>query len=97
MKDIHYIIQSQRCSYKKIAANASTSSPMNTKKIAFSVYAPVCIMPLTLLDHGQNGCMPSIVKLSASKCNEYPKKKGNASIGMKKANKTEIKMHKVKL
>ena len=50
----------------------------NTKKIVLSTILPVFTTPFVLNLNGQKGFMPLIVKLSANKWNEYPRKNGNA-------------------
>lgn len=64
---------------KKI--NNSKSTMQTTKKIVDSIWPPVFIFPSELAFNGQNGFIPSIVKLSAKRCEEYPRKKGRARIG----------------
>ena len=53
--------------------------------------------PSEILFHGQKGVMPSLVKLSEIRCEEYPKKKGKAKIGRVNARTSETKIQRVRL
>ncbi len=77
--------------------NKTASAIKNPINIEDSMLPPVLNSPAELLLHGQNGIIPSCVKLSANKCREYPKKKGNAIIGRTKASATDTKTQNVML
>lgn len=68
-----------------------------TRNKLSSTLPPTFIFPADSILNGQKGLIPSIDKLSANKCPAYPKKKGSAKTGAKKANPRVIKTHKVKL
>jgi len=67
------------------------------KYIPFSIFPPVNKNPSETILNGQKGIIPFLVKLSQSKCKEYPKKNPNASIGKKTASITLTIRQKVKL
>ena len=62
-----------------------TSAHKNTANIVVSVIPPLFILQPAFFLPGQNGTIPSLVKLSANICKKYPKKKGKARTGMKNA------------
>jgi len=71
------------------------STKINTQKTVISSVPPVETLPELVTFRGQKGLIPLTVKLSANKCVEYPKKKGSAKSGEKKAKSTERRIQKV--
>ena len=83
--------------YTNNLKKSTASSIKNPIKTGYSACPPVLINPVDVFFQGQKGVIPSRVKLSAAKCDAYPKKKGSASTGIKNAKIIEKIMQTVKL